>query len=70
MFILFNIVSCGITIITPYLYDDADNGFMDMFMAYSCEIPGIIFVALLFENRKWGGRIKCTIYGLFIMTGI
>jgi len=56
--------------VTPFLLGEANKSFFDLFYAYLIEIPAICFVLLLFENKKWGGRIKCTIYGLVIMTTI
>lgn len=47
---MFNVISGGLSIITPYLYKDAEGSFADMLLAYSCEIPGIIFVVMIFEN--------------------
>jgi len=70
IFVCYNMVACGIIIITPYLLGEADKSFFDLLYAYAVEIPAIILVLLLFENKKWGGRIKCTIYGLIIMTTI
>lgn len=70
IFILFNIIACGLTVITPYLYNDSNASFIDMLYAYSCEIPAILFVIAIFENQYWGGRIKCTIYGLIVLIAI
>jgi len=70
IFIFYNMVSCGIIIILPFLLGSANKSFYEMFLAYLVEIPAIFFVLLLFENKKYGGRIKCTIYGLVIMTSI
>lgn len=69
IFSLYNLVSCGIIIITPFLVgENEDSSFMDLFLAYLVEIPSILIAVALFDNRKWGGRIKVTIYGLVIMT--
>lgn len=60
-------MSCGIIILTPFLIGEAEKTFFDLFLAYAVEIPAIFLVMALFENKRYGGRIKCTIYGLVLM---
>lgn len=50
IFIFYNMVSCGIIIILPFLLGGANKSFYEMFLAYLVEIPAIFFVLLLFEN--------------------
>ena len=48
---MYNVLSCGLTIIIPYLLKDADSGFFFMFLAYASELPAIITVVFLIENK-------------------
>ncbi|KAM3144931.1 hypothetical protein pb186bvf_002936 [Paramecium bursaria] len=67
IFLMYNVISCGLTIIIPYLLKDADSSFFFMFLAYASELPAILTVVFLIENKQYGGRIKCTNYGLLLI---
>jgi hypothetical protein len=67
IFICFNVISAGIAIITPYVLDDADEGFLTALYSYGAEIPAILLVFVLIDNEKYGGRTRCTIAGLVML---
>jgi hypothetical protein len=68
IFISFNLISAGIQVITPYILDDSDNGFYGALLSYGAEIPAILLVFILIDNEKYGGRTKCTILGLIMLS--
>lgn len=51
IFITFNVISSGIQTITPYILEDSDSGFLAALFSYSAEIPAIIFVVVLIDNK-------------------
>jgi hypothetical protein len=67
IYILFNLISCGMLIITPYIYKDAGSNFNASFLAYFCEIPAILLAMIFIDSPKYGGRIKIILYGLAIL---
>lgn len=50
----------------PFIYNDANEGFLSLFIAYSAEIPAIIFVTLLIDNKQFGRKRLC-IFGLLLI---
>ena len=47
---LFNVISCGMLIIMPYIYNDAGSSFKASSLAFLSEIPGIFFAVLLIDS--------------------
>jgi hypothetical protein len=67
IFITFNVISSGVQMITPYILQDSNNGFGAQLASYSAEIPAILLVCLLIDNEKYGGRPRCTCFGLVVL---
>jgi Na+/melibiose symporter-like transporter len=68
IFCFYNVVSSGIQVITPYILEESNSGFLPSLLSYIAEILAIIFVVSLIDNEKWGGRKKCQIYGLVMLS--
>lgn len=70
IYVLFNIISCGVAVITPYIYSNAGSTFTASLAAYSSELLAIVLVVYIIDKPVIGGRIKVILYGLFLLIGV